>query len=290
LPGSLGGRGLAAAAAAAAAGAALSLATHDPIADGPLLVYARGLAVAIGAAAAVWALLALQFGAPSVVPLAAAGVVLATAYGLHFWRASNPLIHGAPLIAFASSPAPAEALGRDWDVETSGGGTARAEGSALLLTSAPRASAYVRARLSDPKTVPGAWWAPVAAAHLRRLDEVTWRAAIERREAYLGIFQSHQLTLQAVEHGILVSYPDARGDVNSALLHERFPLDGRPHRWRLVAGASTLSLSVDDAPLWTAPRYAYLDEVRLGEPRAEPDHGGVMTLYEAAYVRRLVRP
>lgn len=267
----------------------LSVATHDPIADGPFPAYVRGLAVAAAAAIAVGALLAVQFGFRSMAPLIAGASVFACASGLHFWRLASPLIRGAPLIAFTSSFTEPSALGRQWDVETSGTGSASLTSGALQLTSVPRGAAYVRARLPEEPPSLDAWHMPVALTQLPRLEAVTWRAAMLRRESYLGVFQSKRLTIQAVSQGLLITYPDSRGDVTGHHVGSLFPADEQPHRWQIAADGATVDLSVDGIMLWSAPQREPLDELRLGETRAEPDHGGVIALYEASYTRRVTR-
>jgi hypothetical protein len=67
-------------------------------------------------------------------------------------------------------------------------------------------------------------------------------------------------------------------------------LDGRPHAWRLVADATTLRLDVDGRQVWSAPEREPLDQLRLGDSRTEPDHGGTVALARASYTRRLARP
>ncbi|MGH2370700.1 MAG: hypothetical protein ACRDI2_21190 [Chloroflexota bacterium] len=269
--------------------------THDPIADGPFAVYARGLAVAAGATVWVWAMLAAQFGPRSAGPLLAGLVVFGAASGLHYWRLSRPLLHGAPVVALASSFAGDLATEgesapwrRQWDVETSGGGMVAPDGGALRLTSVPGGVAYVRAKV-PPSAPPAAWWLPVGMDQLTLVETATWRAAVLRQAPYLGIVQSGRLSVQVVEHGLLISAPDATGDVRATLVHERFPSDSQPHRWTLTANGQTVTLAVDGRRLWAAPRREGLDELRLGETRAEAGHGGVLLLHEASFTRRFVR-
>jgi|SRR5581483_4796881 len=269
---------------------AAGLATHDAIADGPLAVYARGLLLVAVIAGAVWALLAAQLGTRSPMPAAAALAVVATAVGLHLFRLASPLVRGIPGVAIQSRFDTPAGWQSAWDVATTGGGTAAQTAAGLELASVPGGAAYVIARIDAPRALPLAWWMPVAASDLVRVDEVTWRAAVVRRGGYTGIFQSRRLVIQAVASGISITAPNARGDVDDVLVHETAALDGEAHEWRLVAGGQTIKLVLDGRLIWSGPQHEPVDEVRLGDARADPEHSGVVTLFQAAYRRRYVRP
>jgi hypothetical protein len=267
-----------------------SLATHHPIADGPLAVYARGLLLVAVIAGGLWALLAVQLGARALGPLLGALLVVVAAAGLHLVRLASPLSRGAPVVAIHSRFDNPAGWQDAWDAVTTGGGTAVQTAAGLRLASVPGGAAYVIARIDAPRALPLAWWMPVAASDLMRVDEVTWRAAVVRRGGYTGIFQSRRLVIQAVASGISITAPNARGDVDDVLVHETAALDGEAHEWRLVAGGQTIKLVLDGRLIWSGPQHEPVDEVRLGDARADPEHSGVVTLFQAAYRRRYVRP
>ncbi|MBI3970095.1 MAG: hypothetical protein HY332_02295 [Chloroflexi bacterium] len=268
----------------------VSLATYDPVADGPFDLYGRSVLIAAAAAAIVWMLLVVQYGLRSFVPVAASCVVIVAPHALHYWRITNPLLDGMPVLSISDSFARSDAPMRNWEVEASGGGSVTAEAEGLRLASGPRGVAYVRARLNQETQLLDRWRLPMALSAMQRVDEVTWRAAIQRDEAYFGVFQSKRFSIQAVRQGLLITYLDQRGDVTAAAINETFPTDGRPHTWKLVADGTSLTLWIDGRLLWSAPQREPLEEIRLGETRAEPEHGGSMLLSEASYVRRLLRP
>ncbi len=265
-----------------------SLATHHPIADGPLPAYAFRLLLVAATAGGLWALLAVQLGARALGPLLGALLVVAAAAGLHLVRRASPLARGAPVVAIHSRFDDPAGWQDTWDVVTTGGGTVAQTAPGLRLESVPGGAAYVIARINAPRTLPIAWWMPVAAVDLARVDEVTWQAAVARRGGYTGIFQSRRLAVQAVAAGILIVAPNARGDVDATLVHETAALDGQPHDWRLLANGQTIKLAIDGRPIWSAPQHEPVDEVRLGDARADPEHSGVVTLFQAAYQRRYV--
>ncbi len=265
-----------------------SLATHHPIADGSLAGYAFRLLLVAVIAGGLWALLAVQLGARALGPLLGALLVVVVAAGLHLVRLASPLARGAPVVAIHSRFDNPAGWQDAWDAVTTGGGTAVQTALGLRLASVPGGAAYVIARVNAPKTLRLAWWMPVAASDLARADEVTWQAAVVRQGGYTGIFQSRRLAVQAVAAGILIVAPNARGDVDATLVHETAALDGQPHDWRLLANGQTIALAVDGRPIWSAPQVEPIDEVRLGDARGDPEHSGVVTLFQAAYWRRYV--
>jgi hypothetical protein len=265
----------------------LRLATWNPVADGPWGRAAR-LSVLGGAGAiAVWALVRAQAGRHSRLPIVCAAATLLVSDTVHYFRLANPATRGGPVLAFEASFTDDATVRRQWEVETRGGGSARVEGGALVLDSPPGGVAYVVARLADWPSAHRNWLLPVGLLELPRIERVAWRATATRTQPFYVLFEARRLLVQLVEYGVHVTYPDER---NAARGHElRHPAgsDGRPHDWLLTRDTREIALWIDGQVVWRAPQREELGQVRLGEPRADAQHGGRLRLDSARYAASL---
>jgi hypothetical protein len=268
----------------------LRLATYHPIADGGGSRYLKAVIVGGVAALLVWWLVRLQTAPGSLVPLACAGLVLVSGDAIHYVRLLNPITRGAPLLSFSASFDNEAAVRRQWDIETGGGGAVTFESNAVRLTAPPGASAYLKARLPARPDVRQSWWLPLGLAERERVEEITWKATIQRSEGYLVMFEASPLLIQVVPYGIHITYPDAQKNVRGYEIQHPLGRDAQAHEWRLRRDSRQISLAIDGRQVWSGPQHGEINQIRLGETKRDAEHGGTIRLEAASYVTRLEVP
>jgi hypothetical protein len=260
----------------------LRVLTWDPVADGP---QARFVKVAVFAGAMVvliWFLVRLQTARGSWVPVAAALAVLLAGDAIHYVRLANPITRGAPIRELSGSFAE-ESARRNWEVETSGGGQVRFEGPAAVLTSPPSAVAYLRARLQPIPDIATQWWLPVGIAERPRVEQLSWRATVQRTHPYYVVLDVPTLLVQVVGYGLHITYPDERNQLRGHEVQHAVGSDGQPHDWRVVRDSRQIAILLDGRQVWAAPQRGELNQVRLGETKNDSQHGGSMRLESVSY-------
>jgi hypothetical protein len=271
------------------ASAALRLLTYNVVADGGHPRYVKTVLIGAGAAAVVWWLVRVQTGRRSWLPLAAAVAVLLSGDAVHYVRLANPITRGGPVLAFSTTFADETAVRRQWDVETTGGGTVTFSRGAMLLQSPPRATAYAIARIGTVPDVRISWWLPVGLAERERTERLAWRATVDRTGEYYVVTEIRHLLIQAVGYGIHVTYPDEKDAPRGYEIPHPAGNDRQPHDWLLVRDTRQLSLSIDGKVVWSAPQREELGQVKLGETHVDPLHGGSMRVESVSYVAALDR-
>ncbi len=271
----------------AVAAVALRLLTWDPVADGPWGRAARLSLLGGAASVAVWGLIRAQAGAGSRLPLVCAAVTLLVSDAVHYARIANPITRGGPVIALDATFADDASLRRDWELETRSGGTARVEGRALVLDSPPGGAAYAVARLGEWPSPHRNWLLPVGLLELPRVERVAWRAAATRTHPFYVVFEARRLLIQLVDYGVHVTYPDERNAARGFELRHPAGSDGRAHDWQVTRDTREIVLAIDGQVIWRAPQREELTQVRLGEPKTDPQHGGRLRLETASYTASL---
>jgi len=262
----------------------LRLATWDIVADGPRESFTKTALIGAGAAIAVWVLARSQVTRGSLIPPLAAVTVLLAGDALHYARRLHPIARGVPITAVASSAFPNEAaLHARWEVETSGGGRVAVEDGALILESPARGAAFVRPRLAPVPNVERQWWLPLGLAVMERTDALAWRGAAERTGTYYVIAELRDMLIQVVSFGVHITFPDAGGVLRGHEVRHAVGTDGRLHQWRLRRARGAAELFIDGERIWAQPSRHELSQVRLGETKADPEHGGRLRLEAASF-------
>ncbi|HEU5317084.1 MAG TPA: hypothetical protein VFX49_13325 [Chloroflexota bacterium] len=267
----------------------LRVGTWDPVADGARGRFAKTAVLGAVAAGTVWLLVRVQSRPGSPVPLVCALLVLFTGDAVHYLRLTNPITRGAPVVSLDTAFTDEAAARRGWDLETAGGGRIAAEGGALRLESPPGGSAYVIARLPEPPDVLKTWWLPVGLMDRERSERVTWRAGVQRTGGFYAVVEIRRLLVQVVSYGLHVTYPDQNNTQRGTEINHPIGTDGQPHDWRLTRARGEITLDLDGRQVWKAPEREAINQVRLGDSKTDPAHGGVMRLERASYASSLIR-
>ncbi|CAA9279801.1 MAG: hypothetical protein AVDCRST_MAG77-4301 [uncultured Chloroflexi bacterium] len=261
---------------------ALRVLTWDLVADGPRGRFVKVALFAGATVVVIWFLVRLQTARGSWVPLASALVVLLAGDAIHYVRLANPITRGAPIREVAGSFAD-ESARRSWEMEMSGGGQVRFDGPAAVLTSPPSAVAYLRARLQPVPDIATQWWLPVGLAERPRVEQLAWRATVQRTQPYYVVVDVPTLLIQAVGYGIHITYPDERNQLRGHEVQHPVGADGQAHDWRIVRDSRQIAVSIDGRQVWAAPQRGELNQVRLGETKNDREHGGSMRVESVSY-------
>jgi hypothetical protein len=155
------------------------------------------------------------------------------------------------------------------------------------LESPPGGAAYVVARLGDWPSAHRNWLLPTGLLDLPRVERIAWRAAATRAGAFYVVFESRRLLIQLVPTGIHITYPDQGNIARGHELPHPAGSDGRVRDWLLTRDTRDIALALDGQTIWRAPQREALDQVRLGEPKADPQHAGRLRLESVRYTASL---
>jgi hypothetical protein len=267
----------------------LRLVTWNAVADGVRGAYFKTTLFGAFAALAVWALVRVQSGRGSWIPVLAAAAVLLSGDAVHYVRLANPIAHGGPVQQFKAGFADPVAARRQWYAEEGGDGKVRFEGGQLVLQVPPSSTAFVVARLDGSADTGTRWWLPVALAKEEPSEELTWRASIQRDGDYLVVADMQPLLIQAVTYGLHITYPDPKGTAQGHEVSNSTVLDGRPHDWKIVRNGQEIVFTVDGTRIWAAPQRGPLRQIKLGETKVDPSHGGTIRVESVTYTSHLDR-
>ncbi len=265
----------------------LRVLTWNVVADGDRGPFLKTTLFGACAAVVVWALVRLQTGPRSWVPILSGAAVLLSGDAVHYVRLANPISHGGPVQSFTGSLADPVAARRQWYVETGGDGKVLFEPGAVVLETPPNSTAFIIARLDGAADVGTRWWLPVALAQQEPREELTWRASIRRTGGYLVVTEVRNLLIQAVSYGLHVTYPDAQGAVRGYEVPHATVLDGRPHEWRITRDSREIVISIDGNRTWAAPQRGPLNQLKLGETKIDPEHSGTVRVEAIGYASYL---
>ena len=269
---------------------ALRLLTWNAVADGGLGRYSRAALISGCAAAVVWWLIRAQTGPARPAPLLASLAVLLSADAVHYVRLAHPAVRGQPVLALDVSFADEASARRRLAFESTGAGKALFEPGAVRLESPPNATSYMRlvvGTIPDPATN---WWLPVGLTLAERTERLAWRASVVRTGEYYVVADVERLLIQVVSYGLHITYPDERGEARGHEIPHPAGSDGRPHEWQVTRDSRQIALSIDGRQVWSAPQRGGLSPIRLGETRADPQHGGSMRVEAVSYSSALERP
>jgi hypothetical protein len=267
----------------------LRLVTWNDIADGARGAYVKTTLFGAFAAVVVWGLVRVQTGQGSWVPLLSAAAVLIAGDAIHYLRLANPISHGGPVQHFEAALSDPAGARRQWYVEEGGDGKVLFERGALVLQTPASSSAFVVAQLDGTPDAGTSWWLPVALAREEPREELTWRASVQRSGDYLVVTELRNLLIQAVTYGLHVTYQDERGAPKGHEVPHPTVLDGRPHDWKITRDSREIVLLVDGTRIWAAPQRGPLRELKLGETKIDPQHGGTIRIERAGYASFLER-
>ena len=259
------------------------LASWDAIGDGRFRRFALASAVAAAGALLVWLLARKYAGRGEWAALAFALAAFAVGDALHYVRRANPVAAGAPIVAVDAPTGQQAEMRRVWEVALGDGGQAIFGDGAVRLVSPPGATAYLRARIPAPPSLVTHWWLPAGLADRSRVERLAWRAMVERGGTFYGMLEAPRLLIEAVPHGVHVTYPDAQRSLQGYDANLAETTDGRAHDWALERDPTNVTLSVDGRRVWSAPQWGPLNEMRLGETRGDALHGGGMRVEAASY-------
>src|SRR5436190_2341591 len=267
----------------------LRLLTWNEIADGAHARYVKTALFGGFAAVAVWFLIRIQTSPLSRLPLVCAVLVLLSGDAIHYTRLANPITRGGPVLTFAPTLADEAAARRGFDFETGGPGRVHFEPGAAVLESPPNGTAYMIGRLGAIPDVHVNWWLPVGLAERDRDERLTWRASINRTGGFYVVTEMRQLLIQVVGYGIHITYPDERKQAKGFEIAHPVGSDGQIHQWELSRNSRQISLSLDGKQVWSAPSVEAFDQVKLGETKVDPQHGGTMRVEAVSYIATLDR-
>jgi hypothetical protein len=268
---------------------AARLLTWDPVADGAQARHVKTALVGALAATAVWCLVRVQTGAGSRLPLIAAVAVLLSGDAIHYVRVLNPIARGGVVQSFAATFDADSALQSGWEIETTGAGKVATNRGILVLESPPGATAHVAARLGTPPDVYVQWWLPVGLAESERTERLKWRARVQRTGSYYVVTELRNLLVQVVGYGLHVTYPDDQGSMRGYEIPHAVGGDGAMHDWELSRDLRELALFVDGQKVWASSPRGALNQLKLGETKADAQHGGRMEVESASYQSTLAR-
>lgn len=267
----------------------LRLMTWDAIADGSQPRYVKTALLGGCAAAVVWWLVRLQVGTHSRGPLLAAAAVLLSGDAVHYVRLAHPITRGGAVQSLVTSFEDEATVRRQWDVDSTGAGQVLFEQGAVRLESPPQAAAYVQARLPRLPDVRVNWWLPVGLAERARTEHVTWRASVKRSETFYAMAELRQLLIQIVSYGVHITYPDEGKVMRGHEIVHPAGSDGLTHAWQLTRDQRQVSLSIDGQQVWSTLQQGELNQIKLGETKNDPQHGGSMRLEHVRYTSALER-
>jgi hypothetical protein len=266
-----------------AASVALRLLTWNVIADGGQSRYVKTVGFGAVAAVCVWVLVRVQTPDTSWLPLICAAAVLLAGDGVHYARLLNPITRGGPVVQLAASFPNEATTRRQWEFDTSNGGSVQFESGAVRLVSPPGGAAFMLARLGVVPDVRVSWWLPVGLAEREREETFSWRAKIERTGGYYVVTELRQLLIQAVSYGIHITYPDERNQARGYEIPHPAGSDGAVHDWQIRRTSQQISVDIDDKQVWSAPQRGELNQAKLGETKTDAAHAGSMRVESASY-------
>ncbi len=267
----------------------LRLLTWDVIADGGQSRYVKTALFGGASAAVVWILMRVQTGPGSWVPLLAAGLVLFSGDAVHYVRWAHPITRGGPIQVVDTTFADEASARREWDFEMTGGGRVRFEPGAVVLDSPPNSTAYMQGRLGAAPDARINWWLPVGLAERERQERLSWRATIRRTHGYYVVAELRRLLIQVVGYGVHVTYPDEGNVARGQEIPHPLGGDGQPHDWEITRDRHQIRLLIDGREVWSAGQREALGQIKLGETKVDPEHGGSMRVERAAYQSFLER-
>lgn len=277
------------AAALIALGVVARLLTWNPVAHGDRARHVKVTLVG-GAAAAVVAIGArAQLGPRTRSPLFWATAAMIAADATHYGRLAHPVSRGAPLISVGGDLGDEASLRRGWDVDIRGFGSARVSSDSLLLESPSGSGASIAARVPPVPDAQRNWLLPVGLLERERGERVAWRAAIYRTGDFYVVAELRRLLVQAVSYGIHVTYPDERDQLRGHEIPHPAVHDGIVHEWVVERTPRQVVLTLDGRQIWSAVPREPITQVRLGESKTDPSHGGAMRLERATYAVSLER-
>lgn len=263
----------------------LRLVTWSPVADGPHARYVRTVVAGAVSVIAVYAL-TRRVAPVGAVPIVASVATLVAVDALHYVRLAHPVSRGAPVVEasarFTGGTAPPSGT-LAWEVESDRGGRATWTATGLTLEAPALGVAYVRPHVSGLPNVAVQWWLPLGLAVQGRRERLAWRASVERSGPFFVIGEARGLLIQSTAGGLHITYPDAEGAARGHELPAIDPSDGRPRDWLLTRDQSEVSLSIDGRRVWAQPQRGELSQVRLGETKSDPAHGGRLVLESASF-------
>ena len=268
---------------------ALRALTWSAVADGAHGRYLKTTLFGGMAACLVWFLIRLQTTSLSRLPLVCAVLVLFSGDAIHYARLANPIARGAPVLQLTSSLATEAAARRDFDFETDGPGRVSFENGAVRLESPPNGTAYMIGRLASYPDVRANWWLPVGLAERGRAERIAFRATVNRTGGFYVVTEVRQLLVQVVSYGLHVTYPDENRQQKGTEIQHPVGTDGQPHDWLLTRDSQQISLSLDGKQVWSARSAEELNQVKLGETKKDPQHGGSMRVESVSYTATLDR-
>jgi hypothetical protein len=267
----------------------LRVVTYHPIADGTWSRYSKLILVGAAATGLVWVLVRLQTTRRAI-PLVSALFVLLAGDAVHYVRLAHPVTRGGPIREFVSTPRTEAVTRREWDLTSTGAGLIAFEPAGVRLTSPAGSTAFLQAKLPPALERGSAWWLPVGLSERERIEDVVWRSSVRRERTYFVMLDVPPLLIQVVPYGVHVTYPDASGAQRGHEINHPVGQDGLVHEWQVSRDMSEIRLNLDGRSVWTAPQRGELRQLRLGETRSDPEHGGTMLLERASFSNRLEGP
>ena len=256
-----------------------SLATYREWVDGPLLSFCLALAAGVvaGGLVAWWCAAPLSGRLWLAVPLALATVLPAPV--VHATRLSERRAEvGGNLGALVE-------YGRVLVPVLNGEGSFSIGEDSLDLRAPSGSTAFVELRWPAD---PGQDWrlprALVTRDHARRREEVVWRASVDLDRGYLVLAEAGAVTIQATGWGVLVTAPDASGDLKGESV--ALPVVGAgPVEWALIRDGGRIRLLAGGSEVWSGPDSGALAPTRIGETRTDAEHGGRLRLFGLRFKR-----
>jgi hypothetical protein len=258
----------------------VSVLTYRDWLDGPLPAF-LGAAVLAAAGAGLVALLAAGSGLSRaflalllVVAVLPFPVVRLTRY-----------LHRAELLDVSLGPF--YAYGRAFEPTLSPESDLRVEPDAVVLRAPAGALGSLEVRLPDERS--RAWLMPRAFAtqdHPRLVETLTWRASIERDNAFFLLVDSEPLVIQTASWGLRITArpPGVEPVAQDVALSLE---NGAPRTWTLRRGGGRVALLDGDTEVWSAPDLGPFRFLRLGQTVRQPEHGGTLRLIQLRFTRSL---
>jgi hypothetical protein len=268
----------------------LTIVTYDVRADGDWDVYTTHLIASITFGVIGAAAIAMHSGRRA---LAVPSVVLACTLVpamMHGIRLTNPYLRGEPLTSVAATKSKPETWTSEWEPLVKEASAMMVGGDgAIKIIVRPWISASLRERPRTPRPI-APLQAPLGTTRLVIQEDIDVSISTTLSGAYLGVLQADRTRIQVVPYGIKLTVPDDRGDVSSIDIANKNWSDGAIHRWQLTGTSTRLTLRLDGATLWEGPQHEPLRPVLVGDPQADGEHGGTMTLEHARVARTLAIP
>jgi len=262
----------------------ISLLTYNPIADGAISEYAISIAYLVVAVGVVASLLNQQHPSQPIIPVVASVSIIIASASIHFARLAHPLSrgHSETVVAWAS-PQPMGSAGGSVELKMKQPGSTTNTNNALHLIVPPGGGAGIDMH-SPPIPAAWPWWTPRGAASAQRLHVISWSGATTRTGPYLTLFKSLRTTLQLTDSGIMITAPDASGDVSQTTLTFPKVEDGQSHHWIVTLGSNRTSLQIDTADVWSTPLPNKIPPVHtIGDLSQSEEHIGTIQITQLAY-------